>query len=330
MQRGFEKNPNRSPKRWQDSLKLGKVIGARPEDKTVDIVMIDGGATHYNVPVLAPMASTSSGLSHLPKPQNPKANTEEGYDWPVTYGGRDIFAIIGFVEGIGTMPIVLGFRYPAKNQLSFPDSAGANQYLDRHESDRYHRITGDTVAENGGADISGEEEIRYPDNSYFKVVKSGGSRDLEDLSAKNQDTQTPFTVKKEDRKGFYFQHASGTRVFIGHDGEIKIGHHGGSWVSIGPDIGELPAAQAAVKTINSKNDPPAAANSSPVKMHIEHSSGARITIDTSGKIEITGVATVEIAGADGAPVKGVIQGDCICALTGQPHIMTSSNVKASV
>lgn len=331
MQKGFERNPKRSPKYWHNILQMGKVIGVKADKKTVDIVMMNGGAVHYDVPVLAPMASTSSGLSHLPRPQNPKANTEEGYDFPIAYGGRDIFAIVGFVEGVGTMPVVLGFRYPAENQLSFSNSVGANHYIDRHESDRYHRMIGDTVEENGGADVASEEEIRYPDDSYFKVVKNGGSRALTNLSELNRDAETqPFTVKKENRKGFYFQHASGTRVFIGPDGEIKIGHHTGSWISIGPDSSELAAEAVSIGEVESKNDPPTAANANKVKIHIEHSSGTTITVLENGKIEIEAVATVDIAGAAGATVKGVVQGDCICPYTGRPHIMISSNVKASV
>ena len=347
MQKGFERNPKRSPKFWQNILQLGKVISVRAAAKTVDIAMINGGAVYRNVPVLAPMATTSSGVSHLPKPQNPKADTEQGHDLPGTYGGRDIFAIVGFVEGVGTMPVVLGFRYPKENQLSFSNNFAANHHIDRHESDRYHRITGDTVAEFGGDDVPGEEETRYPDNSYFKVVKSGGSRALTDLSDKNQDADTqPFIVKKEDRKGFYFQHASGTRIFIGPDGQIKIGHHTGSWISLDPDTSDLPAEAVDIGTVDSKNDPPAAADAGPVKIHIEHSSGTKCTIQPNGQIDIVGVgdfnvtaegkakivgkATVEIDGAGSGAVKGVVQGDCICSYTGQIHPMISGNVKSSL
>ncbi len=292
MQKGFERNPKRAPKYWQNTLQLGKVIRVDAAAKTVDISMINGGAVHLAVPVLAPMVSTSSGISHLPDPENPKTNQEQEYDAPIAYGGRDIFAIVGFVSGIGTMPIVLGFRYPEENQLSFSNEVGANHHIDRHESDRYHRITGDTVKANGGKDVSGEEEVRYPDNSYMKVVKAGGSRSLTNLSQLNRDKDTqPFIVKKEDRKGFYFQHASGTRVWIGHDGEVKICHHTGSWFSIAPDTGELTAESVSIGSVDSETDPPEAASSSPVQIHLCHSSGTSITIDASGNITITGVGT---------------------------------------
>lgn len=307
IQKGFEQNPNKSPKYWQSTLKLGKVIGVKADDKTVDIAMMNGGATYYDVPVLAPMATTSSGISHLPKPHNPKAKTEEGYDVPEAFEKRDIFAIVGFVEGIGSMPVVLGFQQPKVSQLSFSNLVGANHHIDRHESDRYHRITGDTVAKFGGADVSGEEEVRYPDNSYYKVVKAGGSKALTDLSQKNRDKDTqPFTVKKEDRKGFFFQHVSGSRVWIGHDGEIKIAHHTGTWFSIGPSTGNVDAETVSIKSVDSANDPPAVADSSTAQIHIEHSSGTKINIDASGNLTITGVGNIaqQISGSSTETITG--------------------------
>lgn len=61
----------------------------------------------------------------------------------------------------------------------------------------------------------------------------------------------------------------------------------------------------------------------------DRASGA-LTVSAEGLVKLIGKGTVEIYGAAGASVAGVIQGDCICAYTGKPHIMKSSNVKASV
>lgn len=55
-----------------------------------------------------------------------------------------------------------------------------------------------------------------------------------------------------------------------------------------------------------------------------------VNVTAEGKVTITGFATVEVIGADGLPVKGLVQGDCLCAFTGQPHPMISSNVKGSI
>jgi len=61
----------------------------------------------------------------------------------------------------------------------------------------------------------------------------------------------------------------------------------------------------------------------------DRASGA-LTISAEGLVKVIGKGTVEIYGAAGAAVAGVVQADCICAYTGRPHIMKSSNVKASV
>ena len=43
-----------------------------------------------------------------------------------------IYAVIGFIEAMGNMPFVLGFKYPETNQLSFGNKAGfENQKLTR-------------------------------------------------------------------------------------------------------------------------------------------------------------------------------------------------------
>lgn len=51
-------------------------------------------------------------------------------------------------------------------------------------------------------------------------------------------------------------------------------------------------------------------------------------VKCEGKASVTALGGVNIAGSDG-DVKGVVQGDCICALTGGPHSDFSSNVKAT-
>ncbi|MCG8633206.1 MAG: hypothetical protein MI863_05225, partial [Desulfobacterales bacterium] len=204
-----------------------------------------------------------------------------------------------YVENNGKFPVVLGFKQPEVSQLSFSDSAGKNHKLERHESDRYSRILGDTVSENGGEDVSGEEELRFPDHSYFKVVPTGGSRDLADLSQLTRDSdEIPFQLKREGGKEFFFQHSSGTRVLIGRDGEFKISHQAGTWVSIGPDTGDLPLAAACGRTIDSKNDPPAEPDCSAVQVHIGHSSGTSVTIDAGGNITAKSTGSVHVNSSD--------------------------------
>lgn len=62
------------------------------------------------------------------------------------------------------------------------------------------------------------------------------------------------------------------------------------------------------------------------KVHLKR---AGIDIKTPLKVTLEAGATVELKGATGAAVKGLVQGDCLCAFTGQPHPMVSATVKGS-
>ena len=62
----------------------------------------------------------------------------------------------------------------------------------------------------------------------------------------------------------------------------------------------------------------------------------KLTADVQGDVDILATGkttwvsdgTIEHDGGSGS-VKGIVQGDCICPYTGKPHVMISSNVKAS-
>ena len=54
-------------------------------------------------------------------------------------------------------------------------------------------------------------------------------------------------------------------------------------------------------------------------------------IIVDGKAKVTATGTIEFDGAGGSgTIDGVVQGNCICPLTGTPHIMKSSTTKASL
>jgi phage baseplate assembly protein V len=55
-----------------------------------------------------------------------------------------------------------------------------------------------------------------------------------------------------------------------------------------------------------------------------------VLVKAGSKATVEGGGTVEIIGATAAPVKGIVQGDCICAYTGAPHPHISATVKGSV
>ena len=289
-QRGFEPIVNNQPKNFQYGLRVGKVIRVDQGQKTVDVSMMDGSGIYHDVPVLSSLATTASGISHLPQMNLPDSERSA----PEAFSKRDIYAIIGFVNSTGTMPIVVGFKHPEINQLSFPYKEGfENQHIERHEGDQYRRVVGDSVSDLGGEDVLSEEEIRYPDNSYFKAY--GSNKALTNISQENDDAESmPFKVKKEERKGFYFQHSSGTKVLIDPDGQIKISHHTGTWISISPDEADLVVETVELETVDSATNPPTAAAADPVKIHIEHSSGTKMTIQTDGQIDVVCVADINV------------------------------------
>lgn len=53
-------------------------------------------------------------------------------------------------------------------------------------------------------------------------------------------------------------------------------------------------------------------------------------VNGSAKVQVKGATVVEIDGGSTGAVKGIVQGDCICALTGKPHFHISSKSKASI
>ena len=63
---------------------------------------------------------------------------------------------------------------------------------------------------------------------------------------------------------------------------------------------------------------------------IKATAAGNIEATAAGKITLDAGATVEVKGSTGAAVKGIVQGDCICAFTGAPHPMISGTVKGSM
>jgi len=55
-----------------------------------------------------------------------------------------------------------------------------------------------------------------------------------------------------------------------------------------------------------------------------------LTVSAEALAKLIGKGTIELVGASGASVKGVVQGDCLCTFTGKPHPMISVTVKGSL
>lgn len=146
------------------SLRWGRVAAIHPEDYALDLVMTDNGEQISGVQVLSPWASTSSGKAMLIEPS--KASNGNAWDLTQTKP-TDVLAGVAY---FGTMPVVIGFRYPQICQMLFRD---LQRMIDRHPSDFYTSI-----------DSQANFEAYHPSGTYFRV---GSSPAHEDLTGKDVD-----------------------------------------------------------------------------------------------------------------------------------------------
>ena len=140
------------------SLRLAKVIAARPEGHAVDIVFLDDGSRVSSVRVLSPSGSTNSGVADLPSPTPPRSG-RVGDITPTK--DRDMYAVVAF---LGELPIVMGFLFPEVCQLMFKD---ANRRVERHASDVYTSI-----------DNEGNFELFHPSGTYMRIGTDPAHEDL--------------------------------------------------------------------------------------------------------------------------------------------------------
>lgn len=290
LQPGFESPARIHQKDRRPYLRVGRVFNVNAAQNTVDVAFMDGSGVCLKVPVLSTSGNTMSGLNyHL----NPYLKSEDD-NLPQGSGKRDLYAVIAYIHGLDATPVVLGFKTPDFHQLSFPNGTGfENHYIDRHPSDRYHRIVGDTVAEMGGTDAPTEEELYWPDGSYFKIYHSTPA--LTELTGQNEDHDVqPFRLKSEAAKGFYFQHASGAIVKIDPSGDIQIKHPSGSLISMATATTGATAQVNPNSSVESANNPPTTPSADPIQVHIEHSSGTTLNVNADGDMEVSGATTINI------------------------------------
>lgn len=117
---------------------------------------------------------------------------------------------------------------------------------------------------------------------------------------------------------------------------------GSPWVGNGwgmycpPSIGDIghvsfcegsnDAGMAGMRFYNDKSRPLAVPSG---EFWVVHKSGSHFKFLNDGTVEVHASADLKITGGGQSACKGVVQGDSICAFTGMPHVMISTNVKAS-
>lgn len=145
-------------------LRLGRVTATHPEDHSVDVLMLDDGASLPAVQVLSGLAGTDFGSSGLTTPDLSSPSNQ----WALAASNtRDILCVVGMVS---RTPVVLGFLFPQVAQALFERK---NFMVNRHPSDVYSTISD-----------SGDVEVYHPSGTYLRIAANPAH---EDLTAKDYD-----------------------------------------------------------------------------------------------------------------------------------------------
>lgn len=195
-------------------IHLARVVASHPEDHSVDVVMVDDGARHVGVQVLAQTAGSDFGAYDLPEP------SAIGNKWSMSAGReRDVMAVCSFLTG-AHVPVVLGFLFPQVNGVLFADK---NRRMNRHASDVYSTI-----------DADGNIEVAHPNGTYIRI---GVTPDHEDLSGKDFDGN--FKQSKNTDKMTHLKvvvaNSGGPQATLHVDptGNVSLDHVGNLTVNVG-------------------------------------------------------------------------------------------------
>lgn len=130
-------------------LEIARVVAIRPEDHSMDVLILRTGQRVTGVPLLAAGASTTSGRSDLPPVQAPQGEAR----WNIPQrSGADAIAVLAPTAG-GNW-IAVGCMFPQQNAVLSP-VPGVSVY--RHHSGAWHMIANDgtvTIGHPSGAVIS--------------------------------------------------------------------------------------------------------------------------------------------------------------------------------
>ncbi|EBA6160076.1 hypothetical protein BIW22_20905 [Salmonella enterica] len=144
------------------SLRKGIVVGVHAEDHAVDLVMIDNYQRLVGVKVQSSTASSRSGSIDLPDVG------QRADKWDISdVQGHEVQAL---VDWAGSVPIVTGFIFPRKGQMTHTD--GKLKY-NRHTSDVQTYTDGD-----------GNMGLLHPSGAHITI---GTAPDPKDFTGANFD-----------------------------------------------------------------------------------------------------------------------------------------------
>lgn len=114
--------------------------------------------------------------------------------------------------------------------------------------------------------------------------------------------------------GTWLEYDRAGHVLSGHvEGDVQIDVSGGIEISAGENREIVVSKNQDLETHGDKTD----------------TVGGSYTITVQGRAAVE-AESIELRGGNGGAAKGIVQADCLCAFTGAPHPMISSNVKGSL
>lgn len=213
-------------------ITLGRVYQVYPEANMVDILLFNGSLLP-RVQVMAPYASSRSGVANLPIP-NYRNGSMLDRDLPLQSANKDesdVFAIVAFFGGAIIKPIVLGFLFPEENELlcgrtdeqrtdTTKGNSKGGMFLWKHFSNVYTRVAED-----------GEIEISHPSGLLIKIGSYDNGKEAEDQRTiiNNYDKKLrpfshldPETGEQTTVPTIHIYHPSGTFITLDPSGNAEV------------------------------------------------------------------------------------------------------------
>jgi hypothetical protein len=186
------------------ALRYGVVVATHPEDHSVDLVMTDDYSRIAGVQVLTSNGNGVYGSNDLYCPDE-KSGADK---WDITKAGPT--NPVAAVDFSGVMPVVVGFRYPQVNQMTFKEP---NLRVDRHASDVYSTLN-----------AAGDFEKVWPNGTFVRV---GATPDHVDLTGQGADSK--WKVEKNTGAALHLRFVLGAAKVDLHmdpSGNITLTHEG--------------------------------------------------------------------------------------------------------
>lgn len=149
-------------------------------------------------------------------------------------------------------------------------------------------------------DKNGNMELRHPSGLYIRIATDTAH---EDLTGKDFNKKWKITKNTDKQVHLHIEQAGGKAT-----------------LDIAPD-GAIAITTATTVSVNATGNATVTSGG-----NVEVNATGTAKVISGGKATVKGSAIDLDAGA----MKGVVQGDCVCSFTGQPHGQFSGTVKASV